>query len=60
MKIAIGSDHAGFDYKEHLRQKFTQQGFETLVLTALILLTTLTLHILWRSLLKTVKLCLEF
>ena len=28
MKIAIGSDHAGFDYKEHLRQKFTQQGFE--------------------------------
>lgn len=28
MKIAIGSDHAGFDYKEHLRQKFTEQGFE--------------------------------
>lgn len=28
MKIAIGSDHAGFDYKEHLRKKFTEQGFE--------------------------------
>lgn len=28
MKIAIGSDHAGFDYKESLRQKFTEQGFQ--------------------------------
>ena len=28
MKIAIGSDHAGFEYKEHLRQHFSAQGFE--------------------------------
>jgi len=28
MKIAIGSDHAGFDYKESLREKFTEQGFQ--------------------------------
>lgn len=26
MKIAIGSDHAGFEYKEHLRNVFTEQG----------------------------------
>lgn len=28
MKIAIGSDHAGFDYKEHLRKVLTEQGNE--------------------------------
>ncbi|MFZ9980745.1 MAG: ribose 5-phosphate isomerase B [Cyclobacteriaceae bacterium] len=28
MKIAIGSDHAGFDYKEHLLKKFSEHGFE--------------------------------
>lgn len=27
MKIAIGSDHAGFDCKETLRQKLIEQGF---------------------------------
>jgi ribose 5-phosphate isomerase B len=28
MKIAIGSDHAGFDYKEKIRQHLAQAGFE--------------------------------
>lgn len=28
MKIAIGSDHAGFDFKEAIRNKLTEQGFE--------------------------------
>ncbi|MFZ9504502.1 MAG: ribose 5-phosphate isomerase B [Cyclobacteriaceae bacterium] len=27
MKIAIGSDHAGFDYKENLCKKLREQGF---------------------------------
>lgn len=28
MKIAIGSDHAGFDYKEKLKELLTQKGYE--------------------------------
>lgn len=28
MKIAIGSDHAGFDMKKHLKQELQQKGFE--------------------------------
>lgn len=28
MKIAIGSDHAGFDYKEMLKRAFVEQGYE--------------------------------
>jgi len=28
MKIAIGSDHAGFDYKERIRQFLTEAGHE--------------------------------
>lgn len=28
MKIAIGADHAGFDYKEKIRRYLTEKGFE--------------------------------
>lgn len=28
MKIAIGSDHAGFEYKERLKQYLTEVGYE--------------------------------
>ncbi len=28
MKIALGSDHAGFEYKEHLKQRLGQKGYE--------------------------------
>ena len=28
MKIAIGSDHAGFDYKEQIREFLTGRGYE--------------------------------
>ena len=28
MKIAIGSDHAGFEYKEKIREYLTQNGYE--------------------------------
>lgn len=28
MKIAIGSDHAGFEYKEKIRQYLADQGFQ--------------------------------
>lgn len=28
MKIAIGADHAGFDYKEKIRKYLTEKGFE--------------------------------
>ena len=28
MKIAIASDHAGFDMKEHLKNKLREEGFE--------------------------------
>lgn len=28
MKIAIGSDHAGFDYKEALKPRLEQKGYE--------------------------------
>lgn len=29
MKVAIGSDHAGFEYKEHLKGWLKQNGYET-------------------------------
>lgn len=30
MNIAIGADHAGYEYKEHLRQALSQQGHHVL------------------------------
>ncbi len=28
MKIALGTDHAGYEYKEHIKQYLTEQGHE--------------------------------
>ena len=56
MKLAIGSDHAGFEYKEKLTRRQSKHEIKDFVPTPRSLLITLTLHVRCQKPLKIMRL----